>query len=106
MLASLCLWHHLLARIYFLLVFFRVATVTGNEFEESGEFVQEDEDELHSKEITSKIIVTLTPFLALFCLVIRFFRYISVAYHMIYRPSNLAMKPQTPPLLANIVWLS
>nr|BAJ85111.1 predicted protein [Hordeum vulgare subsp. vulgare] len=52
------------------------------------------------------MIVTLTPFLALLSLVLRFLRYISAAYHMIYRSSNIAMKPQTPPLLANIVWLS
>lgn len=96
----ICFW-------YFLDVCFCwVATGAGNEFEESGEFVQEDQEQFHSEQITSKMIVTLTLFLALLCLVIRFCHYISAANHMIYRPSNIAMKPQTPPLLANIVCLS
>ena len=104
--ASLCLWHHHFCWYLFLACLFWVASGAGIEFEESGEFMHEVQDQFHSEEITRKMIVTLTPFLALLCLVLRFFRYISAAYHIIYRPSNIAMKHQTPPLLAHIVWLS
>ena len=83
-----------------------VASGTESEYVDSGEFVQEEQEQFQSEEITGKMIVTLTPFLALLCLVICFHHYFSATYHMIYRPSNFAMKPQTPPLLANIVWLS
>ena len=82
-----------------------VASGTESEYVDSGEYVQEEQEQFQSEEITSRMIMALTLFLALLCLVLHFLRYISAAYHMIYRPSNIVMKPQTPPLLAIIVWL-
>ena len=50
--------------------------------------------------------MTLIPSLALLCLDSRFLRHMLAAYHLIYLPTDIAMKPKHFPLLANIEWLS
>ena len=68
-----------------------------SEYVDSWEYVQEEQDQFQAEDITRKMTVTLTPFLALLCLESRFHRYMLAAYHMIYMPSAFAMKPQTLP---------
>lgn len=80
--------HHIVCCIMFCRCLFSfilswVASGTESEYVDSGEYVQEEQEQFQSEEITGKMTVTLTPFLALLCLEIRFLRYMLVAYHMI-----------------------
>ena len=83
-----------------------VASGSKSEYVDSGEYVQEDQEQFQSKDITSKMTVTLIPYLALLCLDSRFLRHMLDANHLIYLPPHIAMKPKHLPLLANVVWLS
>ena len=73
---------------------------------DSGEYVQDEQEQFQAEDITGKMIVTLIPYLALLCLESRFLRYMLAAYHLIKMPHVIAMKPKHLPLLANVVWLS
>lgn len=49
--------------------FFCVASGGENKFEDSVEYVQEDQEQFQFEDFTCKMIMTLTPFPALLCLV-------------------------------------
>ena len=53
------------------------------EYLDSGEDVQEDQEQFQAEDITCKMTVTLTPYLALLFLESRFLRYMLAAYHLI-----------------------
>ena len=60
-----------------------VASGSESEYVDSGEYVQEEQEQFQAEEITGKMTVTLTPFPALLCLESRFLRYMLAAYHLI-----------------------
>ena len=60
-----------------------VASGTESEYVDSGEYVQEDQEQFHAEDITGKMTMNLTPFLAFLFLESRFLRYMLAAYHLI-----------------------
>ena len=60
-----------------------VASGTESEYVDYGEYMHEDQEQFQAEDITYKMTVTLTPYLALLCLESRFLRYMLAAYHLI-----------------------
>ena len=60
-----------------------VASGSESEYVDSGEYVQEDQEQFQAEDITGKMAATLIPYLALLCLESRFLRYMLAAYHLI-----------------------
>ena len=60
-----------------------VAPGSESEYVDSGEYVQDEQEQFQAEDITCKMNVTLIPYLALLCLESRFLRYMLAAYHLI-----------------------
>lgn len=69
--------------VHWLLCLSWVALGSESEYVDSGEHVQDEQEQFQAEDITCKMTVTLIPYLALLCLESRFLRYMLTTYHLI-----------------------
>ena len=82
------LMHHVIvascgAAVYCLLFLCWVVPGSENEYVESGEYVQDEQEQFQAEDITCKMTVTLIPSLSLLCVDSHFLRHMLTATEII-----------------------